>query len=154
MNRLVDYLFSMARKSTDWRRIETRRAEIAQRLSSLETEFEKLRAEDFELATAEAVLKRLSGIAESQAILDDDNDNENEVAETSNGDLTIGDMAMVVLREAGEPGLTSNEVLEAVRKRWLPTLMRTSLSPPLSRLKTKGEIVLVDDRWRVATAKE
>jgi len=64
--------------------------------------------------------------------------------------LTIGQMALVLLAQAGEEGLTSNEILERIRQRWMNDLARTSLSPPLSRLKKKEEIILDGEHWKLA----
>lgn len=142
----------MARKSQDRRRIEFRLDEISDRLSILETEVEQLKSERMDLINAARVLDKLSGATDSSPI---DSDGNEDVDQTDFGGVqnatdvprTIGDMAMNLLCDAGEVGLTSTEILEAIRGRWLPSLMRTSLSPPLSRLKEKGEIKLVEDKW-------
>jgi len=158
----------MARKSTDLKRIEARRDEIADRMSILETELEKLRYEDSELESAQKVLERLAAIEMAAAHVtvtpDADNpDNLGVMGEScgfySRPDApgtppTIGDMALQVLMQSGPQGASSNDILEEIRKRWLPTLMRTSLSPPLSRLKAKSIIHLVGDRWKMGAGNE
>ena len=135
----------MARQSPDRKRIKQRREQIAALMADHETKLEQLRSEDLDLAIAERVLDRL--LTEPETV------NERTIADPApdkqQADITIGDMAVILLREAGDAGLHSNEILAAVRERWLPTLMRTSLSPPLSRLKAKGTIEQVDDRWRL-----
>jgi hypothetical protein len=73
--------------------------------------------------------------------------------EIEEGGHTVGELALAVLKEAGDKGFTSTEILEILRESTLPKLLRTSLSPPLSRLKTKGVIELVGDRWRVVPEK-
>ena len=143
----------MARKSQDHRRVEFLRKAIAERLAALESEMTALRSEDCELETTERVLVRLSASTADQPASDDldaslDTSTEGEVDVMPDGQsLTIGDMALLVLSENRTTGLTSNEILEAIRARWLPDLMRTSLSPPLSRLKKKLTIRLDDEQW-------
>lgn len=144
----------MARKSQDLKRIETRRSDIADRMSVLETELEKLRSEDLDLAIAARVLERLA-IAQAldsplEAPVEDWEKTDVQADASIERTLTIGDMALKVLEEAPE-GLTSNDILEALRARWLPALMRTSLSPPLSRLKHRERIRLDGDRWKIVS---
>jgi hypothetical protein len=125
----------MARRSREVRRIEAREAELLARLKADRAELEELRV-------ARRVLDRLSG--------DDDPDLED--SEGSPG-ATIGELAFEILYEAkrqGLEGLTSNDLLELIREHSLPDLMRTSLSPPLSRLKKRGLIEQVGDLWRVS----
>jgi hypothetical protein len=134
----------MGRKSLERRRIEVRLAEIISRLEEVEAERDALHREADELRTADIVLMRLAGekneIGPEEAA---------EVSPAFGDDMTIADMTLVILYEAGSSGLTSSEVLDQLRKRWLPNLMRTSLSPPLSRLKSRNVIELIDDRWRI-----
>lgn len=140
----------MARKSLERRRIQLRLTEIVARLKAVDEERVALLREMDELRLADTVLQRLSGeadIADAEAA--DVADVTEEHGQNPPTDMTIADMALVLLREVGSEGLTSNEVLEQLRKRWLPELARTSLSPPLSRLKAKGLIELLDDRWRM-----
>jgi hypothetical protein len=148
----------MGRKSLDQKRLTVRRREIADKMSALETELEKLRSEDLELAIAERVLANLSAgslaetVEESDDVLVETGVDARDDGAAMDRTMTIGDMALKVLEEAGPEGLTSNEVLEKIRTNWLPALMRTSLSPPLSRLKDRGQITLKDERWRAANA--
>lgn len=154
----------MGRKSLDQKRVGRRRKEISERMTALEVELEMLRSEDLELSIAERVLASLSGVASDDASLsanehdsDDDDDNTELVGRAirpvTSQIKTVGEMAIDVLSEAGVPGMTSTEVLDAIRQRWLPTLMRTSLSPPLSRLKAKGEIELDGEYWKIREKK-
>lgn len=62
---------------------------------------------------------------------------------------TVGDMATELLKEYPE-GLTSMEILHLIRERWMPELMRSSISPPLSRLKHMGIVELDGSIWRLA----
>ena len=61
---------------------------------------------------------------------------------------TVGDMATELLKEYPE-GLTSMELLHLIRERWMPELMRSSISPPLSRLKHMGIVELDNSVWRL-----
>lgn len=128
----------MARRTQDLRRIEAREAELLARLKADQAELEELRV-------ARRVLSRLAGSDEDEGTADGD--------ETATGEnRTIGDLAFALLYHAkarGLEGLTSNEILELLRAEKLPDLMRTSLSPPLSRLKKRGKIEQVGDLWRV-----
>ncbi len=47
---------------------------------------------------------------------------------------TVADMALEIIKEAPN-GLKADIILKEIRRRWKPRLARTSLSPPLSRLK-------------------
>lgn len=53
-------------------------------------------------------------------------------------DKTIKEMIREILQK--ENGITAQEILKKIHKRWLPELMRSSLSPQLSRMKQTGEI--------------
>lgn len=154
----------MARKSTDLKRIKTRLDEIADRMGIIETELEKLRFEASELQSAQKVLQRLAAndlaVPRDAVELPDEDVNTLDAGslsirpEAPGTPATIGDMALAILTESGTQGLTSNDILEEIRKRWLPTLMRTSLSPPLSRLKAKNAIHLDGDRWKIGGGNE
>lgn len=61
---------------------------------------------------------------------------------------TVADMAVEILKEHPE-GLTANQILEIIHSRWMPELMRSSLSPPLSRLKHMGMVKLEDQLWKL-----
>jgi sugar-specific transcriptional regulator TrmB len=64
------------------------------------------------------------------------------------GGQTIKDMARFVLgSEFAKGGLTSHEILAAIKTEFDRDIDRTSLSPQLSRLKTDGEIALLGEQW-------
>lgn len=65
---------------------------------------------------------------------------------------TIADMALKLLEE-NPKGLTANEILDNIQRKWMPTLARTSLSPPLSRLKHLGKVKLDGQHWILETKK-
>jgi len=68
-------------------------------------------------------------------------------------DLTIKQLVIKALTEQFERGATANELLEFFANGYgRREVMRTSLSPQLSRLKLDGEIVLIGQKWSLATA--
>jgi hypothetical protein len=146
----------MARKSIEMKRLEAREAELIARLKSDQAELQ-------EVLVAKRVLTRLSGdesgpepsssttfVFDANALLQG---MEALTPEDREG-ATIGEMAYDLLKLAGPRGLTSNEILELIRADSMPELARTSLSPPLSRLKKRGMIDLVGDRWKVTSSNE
>ena len=141
----------MARKSQDRRRVDARLEQIDERLFELEAELEVLKSERIDLENAARVLDKLSGLGSTAENAEPSGNrlDQEQDADISVPRLTIGELALIVLREAGAIGLTSSDVLEKIREKWMPDLMRTSLSPPLSRLKERGEITLEHDRWRI-----
>jgi hypothetical protein len=147
----------MARKSQDLKRLEAKDQELAARMEALAAELQAVQAQREDINTARRVLEELSGIPPAEPLFppDDGNgDNDPPVAGVlASPDATIGDMALALLRE-DPAGLTSGEILESIQSRWMPGLARTSLSPPLSRLKQRGVIKLVGDRWMLAAENE
>ena len=137
----------MARKSTEMKRLEAREAELVARLRSDQQELEEVR-------TAKRVLSRLAGEEDvGQATISDElprNIDQTIDAMNASEEQTIGDWAYTLLSQSPQ-GLTSNEILDKLKTGPLPELVRTSLSPPLSRLKKRGKIDLVGDRWVVVT---
>lgn len=99
---------------------------------------EKLQIIEHELQDINTALNVLAkyGLGESLA----------QQVENSSKPKTVADMALVILSETPD-GLTANEILDIIRKRWMPDLARTSLSPPLSRLKAMGKIRLQGQHW-------
>ena len=61
---------------------------------------------------------------------------------------TIKTAVVAILKEVGGP-MTALELLEQVNQRQGTTLMRSSLSPQLSRLKDEGAIKLTDKLWHL-----
>ena len=116
--------------------------------------------------TARQVLEELSGIPPTgppdpdPPLVDDFPDlppaTDDQIAEQVQEftDMTIGDMAVQVLTSAPPEGLTSNQILDAIRTKMMPNLQRTSLSPPLTRLKRRGVIDLVGEQWRLVAGNE
>lgn len=65
---------------------------------------------------------------------------------------TVSDMALRILKEHPN-GLTAQDILEKIQNRWMPGLVRTSLSPPLSRLKHLGEVSYRNGIWSLELRK-
>jgi len=146
----------MARLSQDLKRIKIRRLRIERSLRAYEIEIDRLRQELSELETAERVLQRLAASPQEFEELDEAHNDvaTSELPELAHEGYTIGDLALAVLREAGDEGFTSTEILGILRESTVPNLVRTSLSPPLSRLKQKGVIELVGDKWKIVPEKD
>ncbi len=68
-------------------------------------------------------------------------------AQGSQKEMTIKQMIVRLLEEEYPGGLTALEVLDQIQRRWKPTLMRTSLSPQLSRLSRGSIITNVNGKW-------
>ena len=110
--------------------LERRRSEIRKQSQPLEAEAAQLRSK---LADLDARLKTLSreenDIQRALAAM-----GRNVAAETT---ITIKDAILDVLAVAPQ-GLTSNELLTALNDRFFEgTLVRTSMSPQIARLKNK-----------------
>ena len=69
--------------------------------------------------------------------------------DTSTRPQTIGDMVLAILTEYAPLGISAADILSEIHKRWMPDLVRSSLSPPLSRLKERGEVILEDGAWKL-----
>jgi hypothetical protein len=124
---------------------------LDRRIIALEKEVEFTRAERDEVRTAHKVSVRLwlaSNVSDEGTV----DEAPSTILPEGKG-LTVGQAALVILHEAGPEGMTSGDILDAVRSRFFPDLARTSLSPPLSRLKARGETELVGDRWKVVIEK-
>lgn len=102
---------------------------LAQRDTEIKEQIKLLRAEQKELQVA-------------RAALDGQDPPQSDGGPTS----TIKDMARWVLLDA-VGGLTSGEILAAIKLEFGRDIDRTSLSPQLSRLKEAGELVLNGERW-------
>jgi hypothetical protein len=63
-------------------------------------------------------------------------------------------MVLQILNEVHPGGVTANDILDQIQKRWMPTLERTSLSPQLSRLKQQQLVSNARQQWFLATEKE
>jgi hypothetical protein len=65
---------------------------------------------------------------------------------------TIQEMVMQLLAEVHPEGLSALEILDQIQRRWKPDLMRTSLSPQLSRLQP--DIRNVNRKWYLEPVSE
>jgi hypothetical protein len=63
---------------------------------------------------------------------------------------TTQDMVLEILQE-NPNGLVALEILYEVNRRWSLGLLRSSLSPQISRLKKKGKVKYSQGIWRFAT---
>lgn len=116
---------------------------------------QRLDAELAELDNAEK-LYRASGAAVTKSQEQPDNPWESglplpsvrhrERPEGALADGTIKDRVVTLLGNTPD-GLTSTQILNALRASGMPTLQRTSLSPQLSRLRHAGEVDLRNGVW-------
>lgn len=120
--------------------ILSRKNKLEKSIKKLEKRLSRQQEEYNEICTALEVMKRF-GVSESDAGND-----------TADKPATIGDMALEILKDF-PMGLTANNILLEIQQRWKPDLVRTSLSPPLSRLKEKEELDYDDTtaRWKIAS---
>ncbi|MCF8496539.1 MAG: hypothetical protein K9G62_07730 [Alphaproteobacteria bacterium] len=121
-----------------------RKRGLERSLKTLEKRIARERREHEELCTAIGVMQRFGVQID-----------ESPMPVPNGSPTTIGDMALVVLKGHSE-GLTASSILTEIQERWKPDLARTSLSPPLSRLKEKKEIEYVESSgvWRISPNKE
>ncbi len=66
----------------------------------------------------------------------------------------IQEMVLQILDESYPGGLTALEILDQIQRRWKPELMRTSLSPQLSRLRRGRSIKNDKHKWYLAVKNE
>ncbi len=122
----------------------SRKQKLEKSIKTLEKRMEREKKEYDELCIAIDVMQRFgvqvdeSGSATQEGI-----------------PATIGDMALEILKEYPD-GLTASQILKEIQDRWKPELVRTSLSPPLSRLKEKELIEYIDSNahWRIPKNEE
>jgi len=109
---------------------------IAQREGEIKDQLKALKAELRELQVAKGAL-----------------DGQVPPPPAPSGGPTIKEMAKTVLSaDVAKDGMTSHEILAAIKQEFDRDIDRTSLSPQLSRLKADDEVVLVGDNWFTAAA--
>jgi hypothetical protein len=124
--------------------ILSRKNKLEKSIKSLENRLSREKDEYEDLSTAIEVMERY-GLSTD----------ESDVLSKGNAPSTVGDMAIEILKDFPD-GLTASNILFEIQKRWKPDLVRTSLSPPLSRLKEKGEIEYLEStaHWRLPVEEE
>ncbi len=122
----------------------SRKEKLEKSIKSLEKRMSREKKEHEELCIAIDVMQRFGVQID-----------ETGSASESGMPSTIGDMALEILKEVPE-GLTASEILIEIQAKWKPDLLRTSLSPPLSRLKDRKEIEYIEDNahWRIPAEEE
>lgn len=113
---------------------------ITARRTELRQQIQKLSAELDELERAEAALGSPANVGPAKA-------------GRANGGMTIKDAILDVL--ANNPdGADAQEILAMINEGYGLSVVRTSLSPQLSRLKSEGKITLTGKVWaRVPVAR-
>ncbi|WKL57899.1 hypothetical protein Q1W73_02655 [Asticcacaulis sp. ZE23SCel15] len=67
--------------------------------------------------------------------------------------ITIKEMILTVLAESNY-GLDAQAILKEINDRWKKDLVRSSLSPQLSRLKQSGHLIYANQKWLLAQQHE
>lgn len=130
--------------------LETKLDKLRDQINGLELSYDALDAERNELQSALDVLKRFEV-------------NENALPAESvraasagkrivmppNAPKNVSGMVIAVLSDSLTGKLTALEILADIQQRWLPHLMRTSLSPALSRMKVQGHLIREGHVWHL-----
>ena len=116
--------------------------QILEKKQSLSTALEKLRVESDDIRAQLAAINNQIRALQQIGVGTD-------LLPTSVIPQTVGDMVLQVLFNSYPHGHKANDILSKIREQWIPTLARTSLSPPLSRLKNKQLVELTDGKWKL-----
>ncbi len=114
----------------------TLRTFLSQRETEIKSQIKALRAELSEVQTAKSALE--NGVVQ----------NIKEADPQSNGQQTIKEMVIEVLKEAPE-GLEANDIIDRINLFYGKKIQRTSLSPQLTRLKRDEKIQLNENLWKL-----
>ncbi|MCW2365292.1 hypothetical protein M2341_000739 [Sphingobium sp. B7D2B] len=146
--------------------LEKHEADLIARLASLRAEIIPLERELAEVRRARSAVSLIDyGPEQPQLTFGANSDKEVEQRlETTRPDfsprrspydrLTIKQLVLKALSEQFERGATAGELLEFFADAYgRHEIVRTSLSPQLSRLKLDGKIILIDQKWSLSTAR-
>jgi hypothetical protein len=125
--------------------VHKRRSKIAEELGPLRHESLAL-AEKINLLEAE--LKELDQVARTIGMVNG-LDKAAPQRKSPKSELTIKQAALAVLADYPE-GLTALDILREINSRYRFDLVRSSLSPQLSRLRHQGKIDLRGNVWRLS----
>ena len=106
-------------------------------LATLDARYKALKAEMEEVRRLKAAIKTASGQPAKKP---------RTRARNPEDGPTFKDMIKVVLAEKGD-GADALEIIDLIKDKFNKTLMRTSISPQLSRMKANGDLVLEDKVW-------
>lgn len=110
---------------------------LSERLSVIDAQMKALREEKAKLKQAIDLFK-------------DDKTQKSGHRQTINGEPIFKEKIKTTLTEKYPNGATANDILAYVNERWEREIIRSSLSPQLSRLKKEGVITLDNDVWKLA----
>lgn len=117
-----------------------KRAYLMQQLEILRRESDKIRRESdrirAELNSVNSTIQVLHQIGLPKGVLPDETP-----------PRTVADMALELLYQAHPQPLKALDILTKIQELWEPGLARTSLSPPLSRLKHRKWVDVRDNYW-------
>jgi len=77
-------------------------------------------------------------------------ENITQTRKASGGEPIFKEKVKTALQEKFPNGASANDILKYLNDRWERQIVRSSLSPQLSRLKKEGVITLDNDIWRLA----
>lgn len=141
--------------------LQLHEAELVERLRRLRNEIIPLERELAEVRRARFALDNTDYGPQQRQIVFDPVQAPPNSGETAGSDVRISPYAQLTIKalvrkaldEQFERGATANELLEFFRDAWgRSDIVRTSLSPQLSRLKQDGELILVGQRWMLRRA--
>ena len=94
-------------------------------------------------------------IASGQGLLQlwNNNDNLSPKQKVKKIGKNTQEMVIEILKDRNE-GMLALDILKEINERWNLGLMRSSLSPQLSRLKEKGELKYNDGLWSLTSINE
>ncbi len=117
--------------------IESMEDILTARLKEIEGQLKFLRAEKTKTKQALDVFKG-------------DGENNSQSRSTFAGEPIFKEKIKTALTKEFPNGATANDILKYVNEKWERQIVRSSLSPQLSRLKKEGIITLEDDIWKLA----
>jgi len=118
--------------------IETTEIMLAERLKEIEDQIKFLRDERVKTKQALDVFR---GNQEAFPAMQ---------RQTIGGEPIFKEKVKLALREKYPQGATALDILAYLNERWDRQIVRSSLSPQLSRLKKEGVITLDNDIWKLA----
>jgi chromosome condensin MukBEF ATPase and DNA-binding subunit MukB len=126
--------------------IKTRRQEIRDALEPLATQRQQIQSK---IDRLERELSDLNRVAKTIGIVNG-LDIEPHITSRSRPELTIKEAALKVLRDHPE-GLIALDILKEINERFGLGILRTSLSPQLSRLKQERKVNNAGMAWTLAS---
>lgn len=134
-----------------------REAELLAQIVEIQSTIAPLERELVDVRKAKAAISGVAatpsivesqGLAASNASVEYHRQIERDIASSPYQRLSMKKLVIKALTEQFENGATANQLIEFFDKGWSRKVMRTSLSPQLSRLKDEGEIERHGQVWK------